>query len=198
MDFSKPFGGLIGNAQGAVLAVLLRTGKPLTGRQIHSIISDDHSLWSTQQSLKTLEALGLVTVVSVGKANLYGINSQHYAIEPLRVLADPIAALTTIISDTVDPEVTSVILFGSIPRGEAQHDSDIDLAVIAPAGWSGRTALQAAVTEHLGNECDVLVITESDLDNNHLPVISDILREGIVLHGESIFNLRERHLNATK
>jgi hypothetical protein len=35
MFFGEPFGGVIPGARGAVLAVLLRTGEPMTGRQMH-------------------------------------------------------------------------------------------------------------------------------------------------------------------
>lgn len=44
MIFGEPFGGVIPGARGAVLAVLLRTGEPLTGRQIHGLVSDDYGL----------------------------------------------------------------------------------------------------------------------------------------------------------
>lgn len=43
VDFGEPFGGIIPGARGAVLAVLLRTGTQLTGRQIHTLIGDRHS-----------------------------------------------------------------------------------------------------------------------------------------------------------
>jgi len=60
MHFGEPFGGVLPGARGAVLAVLLRTGEPLTGRQIHGIVSEGHSLWSVQEALKALTQLGLV------------------------------------------------------------------------------------------------------------------------------------------
>ncbi len=37
MLFSEPFGGVIPGARGAVLAALLRTDTPLTGRQVHAL-----------------------------------------------------------------------------------------------------------------------------------------------------------------
>src|SRR5665811_683962 len=53
MFFSEPFGGVIPGARGAVLAALLRTGEQLTGRQVHSLVSDDHRLWSSLTRLCT-------------------------------------------------------------------------------------------------------------------------------------------------
>jgi Fe2+ or Zn2+ uptake regulation protein len=60
MLFSGPFGGVIPGARGAVLAALLRTDTPLTGRQVHALVSDDYSLWTVQEALKALTQLGLV------------------------------------------------------------------------------------------------------------------------------------------
>ena len=131
MFFSEPFGGVIPGARGAVLAALLRTGEQLTGRQVHSLVSEDHSLWSVQEALKTLTQLGLVDTRTVGRAGVHTINEANGAIAPLRALADPIASLKAAIGEVIDSEVKAVILFGSIARGEAAQDSDIDLAVIA-------------------------------------------------------------------
>lgn len=44
MLFHEPFGGLLPGARGAVLSVLLRTGTPLTGREIQGMVSDRYSL----------------------------------------------------------------------------------------------------------------------------------------------------------
>jgi Fe2+ or Zn2+ uptake regulation protein len=66
--FNEPFGGIIPGARGAVLAALLRTGTPLTGRQIHSLLSDDYSLWTVQEALKSLTKLGLVETQTIGRA----------------------------------------------------------------------------------------------------------------------------------
>ena len=42
--FSLPFSGLIPGAKGAVLSVLLRTGKPMTGRNVSAMVGAEHSL----------------------------------------------------------------------------------------------------------------------------------------------------------
>lgn len=43
-------------------------------------------------------------------------------------------ALEDVLRDVVDADVKAVIAFGSVGRGEAGPDSDVDLAVIARAG----------------------------------------------------------------
>ena len=133
-----------------------------------------------------LDQLGLVTSVTVGRARLHTINDMHTAITPLRALVDPIATLTATIERAVDHDVEAVLLFGSIARGEATPNSDIDLAVIANPGWDGQVALEDAVRHQLGNSCDVLVFTSAEFlerARSGEPVVADILRDGFALFG---------------
>ena len=187
MQLGAPFGGLIPGARGAVLAALLRTGVPLTGRRLHSLVRDDFSLWSVQQALIELADLGIVEVHQVGRANTYQVNEDHYAIRPLRMLVDPLAALREVIADSVGSSASAVILFGSAARGEADAGSDIDLAVLAPDGWSGRSALEDTVRTRLGSDCDVLVFTPDEFTrlaaSGDEPVIAAILADGVALVG---------------
>jgi predicted nucleotidyltransferase len=186
MLFSEPFGGVIPGARGAVLAALLRTDAPMTGRQIHALVSDDYSLWTVQEALKALTQLGLVNTQTIGRSGVHTINENHVSVAPLRSLLDPITALTDTVREAVGEDVKTVILFGSIARGEAKLHSDVDLAVIAPAGWEGRTDLEDAVRIRLGNNCDVLVFTSEDLarlSSTGEPVVREILTTGIALIG---------------
>lgn len=186
MFFDEPFGGVVPGARGAVLSVLLRTGTPLTGRQVHGLISDSFSLWTVQEALKALSRLGIVDTQSVGRAGVHSINEEHAAVSPLRVIVDPVAVLREAVGAVTGTEVRSVILFGSIARAEATADSDIDLAVIAPRSWDKRVELQDSVQRRVGNACDVLVFTPTEfgrLASSGEPVVRDILRDGIALIG---------------
>jgi predicted nucleotidyltransferase len=186
MFFSEPFGGLVPGASGAVLAALLRTGQGMTGRQIHRLVGDEYSLWSVQGALNSLAKLGLVTTMPVGRAHLHSLNEDHCLVAPLRALADPMGALKETLAAATDDDVETVILFGSIARGEATRESDIDLAVIAAPMWDRRAELQEAVTVRCGNHCDVVVFTKSEFEGLAAvgePVVGDILRDGIALVG---------------
>ena len=128
----------------------------------------------------------MVNTQTIGRAGVHTINEDHVSVAPLRVLLDPIAALTDTVREAVGHDVKTVILFGSIARGEANIDSDVDLAVIAPAGWDGRTDLEDAVRTRLGNNCDVLVFTPEDftrLADTGEPVVQEILTDGVALIG---------------
>jgi predicted nucleotidyltransferase len=184
--FGQPFGGLIPGARGAVLAALLRTDEPMTGRQIHGLMGGGYSLWSIQEALKALTQLGLLDTRTIGRAGVHTINQDHAYVAPLRALVDPVAALKAAIAEAIDSEVQAVILFGSIARGDSSVDSDIDLAVIAAPAWDERVKLQESVRTRLGNDCDVLLFTEAEfgrLSAEGEPVVSDILRDGVALVG---------------
>lgn len=187
MRFDAAFGGLIPGASGAVLAVMLRTGAPLTGRQVYRLVRDQFSLWSVQQALASLAGLGVVESRTVGRAMVHTINEGHYAILPLRVLLDPFEALREVVQRSVGSRVAAVILFGSVARGEATAGSDVDLAVLASSEWVGRSDLEDAVRARRGNECDVLVFTPEEFGRlaagSEEPVVAEILVDGVVLFG---------------
>lgn len=158
----------------------------MTGRQVHGLVRDQFSLWPVQEALKDLAQLGLVTTETVGRAGVNSINEAHVAVQPLRALLSPLASLKTVLEETVGDQVKAVVAFGSIGRGEAGPDSDIDLAVIAKAGWDGRVALEDAVRARLGNPCDVLVFSAAEftrLTAEGEPVVASILTDGVPLLG---------------
>lgn len=183
MYFGQPFGGLLPGARGAVLSVLLRTDAPITGRQVHSLASDDFSLWSVQEALKTLAQLGIIETQTIGRAGVHTVNDDHFAVAHLRALSDPLAALRSVIAEHVNDSVEAVVVFGSVARGEATETSDVDLAVIGASNWQGKTDLEDAVRSRLGNDCDVLVFTTEQFTKSTEPVVADILNEGVALVG---------------
>jgi predicted nucleotidyltransferase len=160
----------------------------MTGRQVHRVTPGGHSLWSVQQALRALAALGLVHTTHAGQAILHSVNEAHFAVTPLRVLADPVAALRTVVNEFPGLTTYQVLLFGSLARGEAHADSDVDLAIIGPGPWDDAPGLQAAVTARLGNRCDVLAFTNAEftaLSAQGEPVVQQILHDAIPLHSPS-------------
>lgn len=120
-------------------------------------------------------------------AGVHHINESHAAIAPLRSLASPIEMLTRVVREAVRV-VDAVIVFGSVARGDAHADSDIDLVVIAPTEWAGRADLQQQVQERLGNACDVLHLTREHVElapEDRESVVADVLVDGIALVGKA-------------
>ena len=186
MFFGEPFGGVVPGPRGAVLATLMRTDAPLTGRQVHGLLDDRHSLWAVQQALKDLEQLGMTTVSTVGRAGVHHVNEDHLAVAQLRPLLSPLDALARVAREVVGDEVETVAVFGSVARGETHATSDVDLAVVAHAGWDRRVELEDAVRSRLGNTCDVLHLTPYDLTRpptQREPVVAQVLRDGMAIIG---------------
>lgn len=187
---NEPFGGIIPGPQGAVLAALLNTGKPLTGREVHRLVSDRTSQQSVQRALHTLVRVGLLESMPAGRANLYTVNDSHVAVPALREIVAPLHLLRRVIAESVkadDEGVQAVVLFGSAARGEALPDSDIDLAIIARDGWDGAHAIWEAVTSRYGGECDILQYTPREFAawtrTEDEAVLRTIARDGITLWG---------------
>ena len=82
--------------------------------------------------------------------------------------------------------VRNIRVFGSVARGEATAASDVDLVVLAPPGWDGRSELEDVVRARLGNDCDVLHLTREQFTRapkDREPVVAEILRDGVALVG---------------
>ncbi len=60
-----------------------------------------------------------------------------------------------------------IILFGSVARGQARPDSDIDILVVMPDGTHRRNAMTVIYKAMLGSklDVDVVVATVSDMKN---------------------------------
>jgi predicted nucleotidyltransferase len=117
---------------------------------------------------------------------LHSIRESHALAEPLRVAANPLAALKEAAAASASPAVRAVLLFGSIARREATAASDVDLAVVTREEWDGRLELEDRVIGISGNACDVLVFDEREfarLAAQGEPVVAEILRDGIALVG---------------
>jgi predicted nucleotidyltransferase len=96
---------------------------------------------------------------------------------------------------------TSVIIFGSFARGEADADSDIDTLLVRPSGTSeSDEAWSACVQQWLdrvsdvsGNRVEVLEVDQNDvparLDRGG-SVWQDIERDGLIIHGASLDSFR--------
>jgi predicted nucleotidyltransferase len=93
----------------------------------------------------------------------------------------------------------SVVVFGSLARGEADRGSDVDALFVRPHGvedenWAASVEEWRQSARRLtGNRVDVLEADGPDIARllrGHKPLWKDIARDGVVVYGEGLEQLR--------
>lgn len=167
MELRSPLASVIPGAAGEVLLVLARASHELTGNVIASLTDGKASQTGANKALKKLVASGLVLARPAGNAILYSLNRDHLAAGPVLELADLRSVLLARIKAHVagwKVQPVSVVLFGSMARGQGTASSDNDLLVIRPTNvdvedelWVRQvTELSDAVQRWSGNVCEIL------------------------------------------
>ncbi len=109
----------------------MRTGTPLTGRQIHALVSDDHSLWNVQQGLKALTMLGLIHTHTVGRAGVPEVTGMP------RPPVPGAGAEGSVTARAVNRTTSRVADAGALQPRLAGRGGDSQLTVIPPALKTG-------------------------------------------------------------
>lgn len=195
MDFSRPFHVVSPTLYGDVLAVLSRADATLTGAQVHRLVghSSDEGV---RKALERLVRQGIVERQAAGAAYLYSLNREHLAARWVEGLAGLSRQLVERLRENLEswrPKPAVALLFGSVARGEATQDSDLDLLLIRPDSvdgddltWRGQVLeLQRAATAWTGNEARVIEYAEQELADlaGKEPVLEQAATEGIELVG---------------
>ena len=80
----------------------------------------------------------------------------------------------------------SVFVFGSLARGEAREDSDIDLALVVPEQTDARAALRAAIraTMHRQIPLDLVILHWRTAAERRTMLAREVRRDGILVYGK--------------
>lgn len=197
VDLTAPYTALFSPAEGAVLAVLAGTTKPLSGREVARL-----SGTSPNGSWRVLQRLAQHGVASTqragGKTILYVLNREHVASGAIVQLMRLRSELTDRIRDQVTAWETApmhVSLFGSAARGDGDTASDVDVLVIRPravgeddARWRRQIDdLAEAIHRWTGNHAGVAEVAQVDLPqlgSDRPAIVERVERESILLFGE--------------
>jgi predicted nucleotidyltransferase len=172
MELSMPLVSVFGRVDGAVLTALSRGSASLNGRQIERILGGSVSIKGVQGALARLVRTGLVLAVHRQAETLYRANRDHLLWPAVTAAADSLPSLRRRIRDLAHrsaPVGSSIVMYGSVERGDSTGESDVDLLVILPdtipadGGDDFVDELARNVERWTGNSAQVIQIRESEL-----------------------------------
>jgi len=195
MDFRRPLRVVTPTLDGDVLAVLAGAEEEFTGRGLHAVLGrgSEHGV---RKAADRLVEQGIVLRRRAGRAYLYRLNRDHLAAAPLESLASLRTRLIAGLREQVagwSPPPRFVLLFGSVARGEARPDSDLDLLVIRPPDipedspiWRAQVeGLEETATAWTGNDARVVEYGEVDLGERDVRKLVEVaLKDGVDLWGD--------------
>jgi predicted nucleotidyltransferase len=194
MDFRRPLSVVTPTLDGDVLVVLAGAREEFTGRRIQQVLGSA-SETGVRKAADRLVEQGIVLRRKAGRANLYRLNHAHLAAPYVEALVSLRAELLIRLRDTIGDwaaPAAFVLLYGSVARGEAGPQSDLDLLVIrtadtreeAPAWREQISKLEDNTTDWTGNDARVVEYGIVDLrDASVRSVVEEALNDGIELWG---------------
>jgi predicted nucleotidyltransferase len=195
MDFSRPLSVVAPTLDGDVLAVLAGAEEEFTGRRIHRVLGrgSEHGI---RKAADRLVEQGIVSRRQAGQAKLYSLNRSHLAAPYVEGLGSLFAQLVERLTETVagwEVPPALVFLFGSVARGDAGPDSDLDLFIIRKAmpvrsrrsAWEEQLVnFESEATVWTGNEARVLEYRRQDLADAAIRELAEeVIEDGIEIYG---------------
>lgn len=138
MDFARPVETLIPGAPGRLLGALARVDTELPVSTLAAIAGVGRTRASAV--LNELADLGVVSRRQVGPTVLIALQRGNAAGLLLARLADLRSSVIEQLGDIgrdLEPQPLSLVLFGSLARGDGDATSDVDLLAIRPADGDG-------------------------------------------------------------
>ena len=138
---------------------------------------------------------GLVSETVAGRSSMVMLNRNHLAAGPLLALAGLRGELIRRLRERLSgwPDLHGAWLFGSVARGEAGRESDVDLLIIADDLESADlherlSELQADVRTWTGNDLQLVEHSPTSwrkLVRSKNPLVEQIRLDGIALAGDA-------------
>ena len=172
--FHRPLDAMLGAvANVRVLRALIEHGGALAATTIATRARiSRQSAWN---AIARLNELGVVETFGEPRGTLFRISPAHPLVPALRALFQTEAQRVERLFDAVrtaaramKPAPIAVWLYGSVARGEDQPASDIDLAILSPAGHTGaqEIALGDALSPFMGeltSRMSIIGMTREDI-----------------------------------
>jgi predicted nucleotidyltransferase len=212
VDWSKPTEALIPGLEGVVLRQLYVVQAPQTAGDVHGRAGTG-SRNGIRYALDRLAEQGIVTRTPAGNTAIYELNREHLAYPALEAALSEYnpygelrRRLRTLVADCAWNDESglgpSLAIYGSVARGDARPDSDLDLLLIVPDGRDGddpqvddmSETLHVHVERWTGNRAHVDVRTRSAVEEareRRDPMFDSWQREADFVFGD--YALPSRH-----
>ena len=194
MDVSRPLTAVIPTLDGPVLEALARTSGPLTGREVHRLVSSG-SESGVRLVLTRLVEHGLVLARQAGQATLYVANREHVAwptVESLTRLRQSLLDRIGALVDAWEVKPVSVAMFGSTARGDGDTHSDVDLLLVRTedSRWEAQLGeLRDKVVEWTGNPCQIYDLTRAEYAQHVRsgePIVAEWRNDALLIRGTAL------------
>lgn len=200
MDLGAPVLDVAPAVRGALLQALARLEQPVTRRQLAAAAGV--SPGNASAVIEDLIRAGLVNEAVAGRSSMVLLNRDHLAVGPLLALAGLRGELIRRVRARLSewPDLEGAWLFGSVARGDADGESDIDLLIVAsdlqaPDLHARLTQLQADVRSWTGNDLQLVEHTSDSwrkLVHSKNALVGQVRTDGIALAGDTASLLGRR------
>ena len=189
MDLGSPVLDVAPAVRGALLQALARLEQPVTRRRLAAAAGVAPG--NASAVIEELIQAGLVSETVAGRSSMVVLNRDHLAAGPVLALAGLRGELIRRLRERLSawPELNGAWLFGSVARGDADSDSDVDLLIVADDLQSNDlherlSRLQADVRSWTGNDLQLVEHSPSSwrkLVRAKNPLVEQIRLDGIAL-----------------
>lgn len=191
MDLGSPVLDIAPAVRGALLQALARLEQPVTRRRLAAAAGVAPG--NASAVIEELIQSGLVSETVAGRSSMVVLNRSHLAAGPVLALAGLRGELIRRLRERLSAwsDLHGAWLFGSVARGDADSDSDVDLLIVvddlhSPDLHERLSRLQADVRSWTGN--DLQLVEHSPLSWRKLvraknPLVEQIRLDGIALAG---------------
>ena len=177
-----------------ILRTLCRhRGKEFTVRELADFLDVSHM--GVRKALNDLYEMNAVRVRVIGKSHTIALNAESYAAnladKTFKMEEETLGELVKLLGRRLSgPTTVSVLIFGSIARGEEEPLSDIDLFILTEDKEKAEVAvseLQGEVSRRFGNAISPYILSGEDLaDKDKVQILEEIQRKHLVVCGKPL------------
>ena len=199
MTVNNPLNEIFSNGSAVrILRQLAETMTPVTGRECARRSNLSHR--TAIENLNGLESTGVVNRIFGGRDHLFSLNRENLFVKDVLI---PVfeqerklkRTLFKLIAEHYKDIATSILLFGSVARGEDTPESDLDICIIVPDESTKQkiekrtVRVLLEVKQKFGVTLSNILLTEKEFRNgidNQIELYQNIVNESKLLFGTSI------------